>query len=279
MRGGCELTTARVRAVRAGPRRARHRCRRVTPHAATGNAVASALVATPNLRSGLSSSGIAPTLGPIPFCFVILRSSSLGRQAVRRYSDGSTLRSAVEHPHENQGPSQLRPDYRDGPGYAFPDGAASTAITSLLHTGCIAYPHAYFLPSQPETNVQGCSRVLPIDQLWELLEPLLPPWPDEGARSAAGTGSAVPEGRLVRAAYRVVLEGDPVALSRCRLGLSDGASGQSGLGSRACAKAAEARPTTPVHRERAGGTQWFSTAASPRLVRPRARAGLVTVSP
>ncbi len=37
---------------------------------------------------------------------------------------------------------------------AFPDGAASTAITSLLHTGCIAYPHAYFLPSEPETNVK-----------------------------------------------------------------------------------------------------------------------------
>lgn len=155
VRSGCGGADDRPRARCAGrPRRAPHCCRRVTPHAATGNGVASALVATPNLRSGLSSSGIAPTLGPIPFCFVILRSSSLGRQAVRRYSDGSTLRSAVRHPHENQGPSQLGPKYRDGPVRAFPDDAASTAITSLLHTGCIAYPHAYFLPSEPETNVE-----------------------------------------------------------------------------------------------------------------------------
>ncbi|GHB89038.1 hypothetical protein GCM10010306_100170 [Streptomyces umbrinus] len=43
---------------------------------------------------------------------------------------------------------------RNRPGCAFPDGAASTAITSLLHTGCIAFPHAYFLPSEPETNVK-----------------------------------------------------------------------------------------------------------------------------
>ncbi|MGW4105589.1 transposase [Streptomyces sp. NPDC004976] len=39
-------------------------------------------------------------------------------------------------------------------------------------------------------TLKSCSRALLNDQLWELLEPLLPPWPDEGARSAAGAGSA-----------------------------------------------------------------------------------------
>ncbi len=37
-----------------------------------------------------------------------------------------------------------------------PDGAALTAITSLLHTGYIACRMAYFLMSEPETTVRAC---------------------------------------------------------------------------------------------------------------------------
>lgn len=65
-------------------------------------------------------------------------------------------------------------------------------------------------------TLKSCSRVLLNDQLWELLEPLLPPWPDEGARSAAGAGSAVPAGHLVGAAYRDRL-GRPSAGTRLQV--------------------------------------------------------------
>jgi hypothetical protein len=41
------------------------------------------------------------------------------------------------------------------PGGAFPDGAALTAITSLLHTGYLAYLDAYLIPSEPETTVKS----------------------------------------------------------------------------------------------------------------------------
>lgn len=65
-------------------------------------------------------------------------------------------------------------------------------------------------------TLKSCSRVLLNDQLWDLLEPLLPPWPDEGARSAAGAGSAVPAEHLVRAAYRDRL-GRPSAGTRLQV--------------------------------------------------------------
>ncbi|MER6162049.1 transposase [Streptomyces sp. NPDC001868] len=61
-------------------------------------------------------------------------------------------------------------------------------------------------------TLKSCSRALVNDQSWELLAPLLPPWPDEGARSAAGAGSAVPAGHLVRAAYRIGWEDLPQEL-------------------------------------------------------------------
>ncbi|GAA2457731.1 hypothetical protein GCM10010191_91860 [Actinomadura vinacea] len=44
------------------------------------------------------------------------------------------------------------------PAGASPDGAALTAITSLLHTGYIAYLDAYFIPSEPETTVNTVLR-------------------------------------------------------------------------------------------------------------------------
>lgn len=81
---------------------------------------------------------------------------------------------------------------------------------------CIRVASLIRMPTSYRANLRrtlkSCSRALLNDQLWELLEPLLPPWPDEGARSAAGAGSAVPAGHLVRAAYRDRLGGLPQEL-------------------------------------------------------------------
>jgi hypothetical protein len=82
------------------------------------------------------------------------------------------------------------------PGGAFPDGAASTAITSLLHTGCIAYLDAYFLPSEPETNVS-----LTLSGILEL------------TRSAAEGSPGLQPGDLVL--IEVVLEGGRLAGWAC----------------------------------------------------------------
>lgn len=61
---------------------------------------------------------------------------------------------------------------------------------------CIRVASLIRMPTSYRANLRrtlkSCSRSLLNDQLWEFLEPLLPPWPDEGARSAAGAGSAVP---------------------------------------------------------------------------------------
>jgi len=109
--------------------------------------------------------------------------------------------TAVVIPRETNGTTLLRREYA-------PERRSTTAREARpVATGpevqglpedftCIAYPQAYFLPSESETNVKSYSCALLNDQLWELLEPLLPPWPDEGARSAAGAGSAVPQGIL-----------------------------------------------------------------------------------
>lgn len=71
---------------------------------------------------------------------------------------------------------------------------------------CIRSASLIRMPTSYRANLRRTlksrSHALLNDQLWELLEPLLPPWPDEGARQAAGAGSAVPAGHLVRAAYR-----------------------------------------------------------------------------
>ncbi|MEU5324292.1 transposase [Streptomyces sp. NPDC021056] len=61
-------------------------------------------------------------------------------------------------------------------------------------------------------TLKSCSRALLNDPLWELLEPLPLPWPDEDARPAAGAGSAVLAGHLVCAAYRDRLEDLPQEL-------------------------------------------------------------------
>ncbi|MER6490159.1 MULTISPECIES: hypothetical protein [Streptomyces] len=78
----------------------------------------------------------------------------------------------------------------------FPEDAASTAITSRLDTDGIAYPHSYFLPSKPETNVKDLLTALTGHQLRVLLELLLFPWPNQGAQSATVTESAVNAGHL-----------------------------------------------------------------------------------
>ncbi|GGX27954.1 hypothetical protein GCM10010297_56670 [Streptomyces malachitofuscus] len=44
------------------------------------------------------------------------------------------------------------------PAGAPPDGAASTAITGLLHTSCIAHLDACFLTSEPEATVNALLR-------------------------------------------------------------------------------------------------------------------------
>src|SRR4051794_11312320 len=62
--------------------------------------------------------------------------------------------STSHKPITNQGTH--RPANR--PAGASPDGAALTAITSLLHTGCIAYLDDCFLPSEPETTVNTVLR-------------------------------------------------------------------------------------------------------------------------
>lgn len=76
-----------------------------------------------------------------------------------------------------------------------PSPASRIRIASLIRM-----PTSY--RANLRRTLKSRSRSLPNDQLWELLEPLLPPWPDEDARSTAGAGSAVPAGHLVRAAYR-----------------------------------------------------------------------------
>lgn len=77
------------------------------------------------------------------------------------------------------------------PGGTFPDGTASTAIASPLHTGCIAHPHAYFLLSQPETNVR--TRPRPDNAHRHVADPLA----GRGARydAATTTGCSAPRAR------------------------------------------------------------------------------------
>src|SRR3954453_19527710 len=65
-----------------------------------------------------------------------------------------TAASATHKPIPNHGTH--RPANR--PAGASPDGAASTAITSLLHTGCIACLDAYFVPREPWTTVKAVLR-------------------------------------------------------------------------------------------------------------------------
>ena len=97
---------------------------------------------------------------------------------------------------------------------------ASCSRTTAAPASCIWIASLIRMPISYRANLrrtlESCSRALPNDQLRELLEPLLAPWPDEDARPAAGAGSAVPAGHLVRAACRDRL-GRPFARTRLQV--------------------------------------------------------------